>query len=270
MATVDENRNKLIVTAAIIIVILFVIVLNFPIVVIGAGERGVVFNNISGIEDRVLDEGVHFRIPFVQIVKTLSVKVQKNEIDAQAASKDLQTVTTKIVINWHLDDKETHRIYQNIGDEKTVVDRIIVPNTNEVVKAATAQKTAEELLTKRADLKNVIDTSLTERLKTYNIILDDVSIVDLDFSEQFNQAIEAKATAEQNALKAQNDLKRIEIEAQQQIETAKAEAESIRIKTQALQQNQELVKLNAVEKWDGKLPTYVLGSSIPFIQIPQP
>lgn len=262
------NGFKLIIGGIAFFVLLIIVIAVFPIVIIGAGERGVVFNNLSGVQDRVLGEGTHVRTPFVETVKTFDIRVQKHEVTAQAASKDLQTVTTKVVVNYHLDASKVNKIYQSFPDETSIIDRVIVPNTNEVVKAATAQYTAEQLLTLRAELKSKIDIGLSERLKSYNVILDDVSIVDLDFSPEFNQAIEAKATAEQNALKAQNDLKRIEIEAEQKVATAKAEAESIRIQTEALSQNQNLIELEKAKRWNGVLPQYVLGgSAVPFFDV---
>lgn len=245
------------------------ILINLPIVVVNAGNRGVVFSNTSGVQDRILDEGVHFRIPFVESVKELSVKVQKNEVQAAAASKDLQTVSAHVVVNWHLDPNRVNKIYQNIGTEKDVFERVISPSVNEVLKAATAKYTAEELLTKRAQLKFDVDQALKVRLADYHIALNDVSIVNLDFSPEFNKAIEAKAAAVQNAQKAQNDLARIKIEAEQRVTTANAEAEAIRIKASALKENPDLVNLNAVEKWDGKMPHYFGGGVLPFLNVGQ-
>ena len=269
------TEGKVVIGGVLLFIALIIILLINPIVIIGAGQRGVVFNNTSGIQEKVLGEGLHFRTPFIESVKTLSVQVQKDEIQAQAASKDLQTVTTKIVVNWHLDSSRVNKIYQEVGDEKAVVDRILIPNTNEVVKAATAKFTAEELLTKRESLKLAIDEGLTVRLKTYNVVLDDVSIVDIDFSQEFNAAIEAKAAAVQNAQKAENDLRRIEIEAKQTIESAKAQAESIRIQSAALAENQRLVEWEYVkalrvsaEKGVAIVPQYQLGESVPLVNIP--
>ena len=250
-----------------IFIILLIVLWTFPIVVIGAGHRGVVFSNASGVKQQVLSEGVHFRMPFVESVHQVSVQVQKDEIKASAASKDLQTVSATVVVNWHMDAARVNKIYQEIGDEKAVVDRILIPNVNEVVKAASAKYTAEQLLTQRAALKLAIDEGLSRRLKDYNVILDDVSIVDLDFSAQFNQAIEAKATAEQEALAQKNKLESVKYQAQQKIETAQADAESIRIRGEALQNNPALVDLNAVEKWNGVLPVYMLGDTTPFVNL---
>lgn len=260
---ISKNLKRLIVGGCLVVGFF---VLN-PLVIIGAGERGVVFNNTTGIENRVLNEGIHFRMPFIQSVKTMSVRVQANEVVAQAASKDLQTVTAKIVLNWHLDDSQVHKAYQSVGDGKAIIERIIVPNVNEVVKAATAQKTAEELLTKRVDLKDAIDVGLTERLRSYNVIVDDVSIVDIDFSEQFNEAIERKVTAQQNADAEKNRLEQVKYQAEQRTVQAKAEAEAIKIQSEALKDSPGLAQLEAVKKWNGVLPQYMMGETVPFLNL---
>lgn len=255
-----------IITGIIIVIIVFVSALPFAFV--GAGERGVIFNNATGVEDRIFGEGFHFRIPFIESVHTVSIKVQKNDIKAEAASKDLQTVNTDIVVNWHLDSTKVNKVYQNIGDLQAVIDRVLTPAVSEVVKASTAKYTAEEVIAKRPQLKADIDALLSERVKQYNIVLDDVSIVQVDFSKEFNAAIEAKTVSVQTALKAENDLRRIKVEAEQTVAKAIAEAQAIKIKTEALAQNQNLVQLNAVEKWNGVLPQYILGSTtLPFINI---
>ena len=268
----NENQQNLVkwgIGGVALLIAIIIIIATFPIVVIGAGKRGVVFSNASGIQNKILDEGVHFRMPFVESVHQVSVQVQKDEIQASAASKDLQTVAAKIVVNWHMDASRVNRIFQSVGDERAVVDRILIPNTNEVIKAASAKYTAEQLLTQRAALKLAVDKQLGERLRKYNIILDDISIVDLDFSAEFNRAIEAKAAAEQEALAQKNKLESIKYQAQQKIETAKAEAESIRIRGDALSQNPQIAELEAIRKWNGKLPQYQLGSTTPFINIGQ-
>lgn len=263
----NPKAVKLVVGGVVLFIILIIVVANFPFVVVNAGHRGVIFSNATGISNRILGEGFHMRQPFIEDVKQVSIQVQKDEVVAQAASKDLQTVTTKIVVNWHMDAKRVNKIYQNIGSEKEVVDNVLIPNTSEVVKAATAQYTAEELLTKRPDLKTKIDVGLSERLRGYDIVLDDVSIVDIDFSVGFNQAIERKAQAEQDALAEKNKLEAIKYQAEQTITAAKAEAESIKIRTEALNQNQNLIELEKAKRWNGVLPTHILGGAVPFFNI---
>lgn len=257
--------NKLIVGAIGLFVGLIILIFIFPIVIIGAGERGVVFNNASGVEERVLGEGMHFRIPFVQSVTTVSIKVQKNDVKAEAASKDLQTVSTDIVVNWHLDASNVHKVYQSIGDEKAVVDRILIPAVNEVVKAAVAQKTAEEVLTKRPELKADIDERLRTRLASYTVVLDDVSVTNVDFSKEFNAAIEAKQVAEQQAKQAFYLAQKAENEAKAAVETAKGQAESQKLVQQSL--TPELLQKMAIEKWNGSFPQYFGGGVLPFLNI---
>lgn len=249
-----------------IVIFLFLFFTLNPVVIIGAGHRGVVFNRATGVEERILGEGVHFRIPLVQSVIPMSVRVHKDDVQAEAASKDLQTVHTDIVINYHLSASKVNKIYQQIGDEQDIVDRILKPAVNEVVKAATARLTAEEILTKRPELKATIDTLLAKRLKTYNIVVDDVSIVNVSFSREFNAAIEAKQVAEQEAKRAQFVAQKAEQEAAAEVNRAKGSAEAQRLQQQTL--TSELLQKQAIEKWDGKFPTYFGGGVLPFINIP--
>jgi prohibitin 1 len=233
---------------------IILIIAAFPIVVIGAGQRGVVFNNITGLENRILGEGVHIRIPFIEAVTKLPVRVQKTEVRAEAASKDLQTVNTDIVVNWHMNAGRINRIFQEIGDEEAVRDRILIPAVNEVVKAATAKKTASEVLAERPELKRDIDITLSSRLKRYNIVLDDVSIVNVSFSSEFNRAIENKQIAQQQAEQAKF-----------LVEKSRNEAEANAVKQTSL--TPEILQQRAIEKWDGHFPTYFGGGTLPFINI---
>lgn len=260
------NMFKLILGAIGLVLVLIVIALVNPLVIVGAGERGVVFNNTTGVEDRVLGEGLHFRTPFLQSVRTVDVRVQRDEAQAVAGTNDLQTVSVQTVVNWRMDAAKVHHIYQNVGDEESVLSSIIRPRVAEVVKAESAKYSAEEMLTRRSDLKAGIDAKLREDLAKYNIILDDITLNDIDFSDQFNQAIERKATAEQDALAEENKLKQVEFQAQQRVEQAKAEAEAIRIQTEALSQNQNLIELTkaealkiSAEKGQKIVPDTVLG-----------
>lgn len=245
-------RNIIIVGAIIFFTI--IIIALFPIVIVGAGQRGVVFNSITGVENRILGEGFHLRIPLVESVTKVSVRVQKTEVHAEAASKDLQTVNTDIVVNWHMDAGKVNKIYQEIGDDEAVRDRILTPAVNEVVKAATAQKTASEVLAKRPELKRDIDKALSNRLSRYNILLDDVSITNVAFTPEFNKAIEDKQIAQQQAEQAKF-----------LVEKARSEAEANQIKQQTL--TPAILQQRAIEKWDGKFPTYFGGGTLPFINI---
>jgi prohibitin 2 len=249
---------------AVLVVILILISWLNPFVMVGPGERGVV-TRLGAVEDRVLDEGLNFRIPIVEQVIKMDVKTQKLEVDALSYSKDLQNVDTKIALNFHLDPKHVHRLIQEIGQDYEV--RIIGPAIQESVKAATAQFTAAELVSERPKVKEEIKASLVARLSPRYIDVDDFSIMNFQFSDSYEKAIEEKQVAEQNALKAQNDLRRIQVEAEQRVTQAKAEAEAIKIQTEALQQNQNLVRLEAVKKWNGALPGIMMGGSLPFLDV---
>ncbi|MCA9374314.1 prohibitin family protein [Candidatus Peregrinibacteria bacterium] len=246
----------------IILLVFLVNILSF-FTIVQPGERGLLLQ--FGTIKAIYEPGLHFQVPIVNKVVILDVRTQKNEVDVSAASKDLQEIQTRVALNYHADPSRVDQLYQNIGDEYET--RIISPAIQESVKAITAQFTAEELITKRAQVKEQIRSDILNRLQTYFIVIDDLSIVDFNFSPEFDRAIEAKQTAVQQALKAENDLRRIEIEAQQKIATAEAEAESIRIQGEALKENADLIELKAVERWNGVLPAYMMGDTIPLLNL---
>src|SRR3989344_7939702 len=188
---------------------------------IGAGERGVLLQ-FGAVKDKVFDEGLYFKIPFVQKVVTMDVKIQKDEVPASASSKDLQIITSKVAINYHLSPNDVNTVWQSIGRDYN--SRIIAPSIQEAVKAVTAKFTAEELIIKREDVKDQIKINLAERLIRTHIIVDDINITSFDFSPAFNEAIEAKVTAEQLTLKAERALERISIEADQRVVEAEGKA----------------------------------------------
>ena len=230
---------------------------------IGAGERGILLQ-FGAVQDKVFGEGLYLKIPFVQSVVKMDVKTQKDEVPASASSKDLQMVTSKIALNYHPAPDSVNKIWQEVG--KNYNTRIIAPSIQEAVKATIAKFTAEELITKREEVKEQIKENLTKRLLENSIIVDGFNIIDFSFSEAFNIAIEAKVTAEQLKLKAERDLERIRIEKEQKISEAEGKARAIQIEAQALMANPKVVELRWIEKWDGKTPTYWGGAS-PFIGI---
>lgn len=245
--------------------------------IIGAGESGVIFNRLEGVKQVYLGEGINFKMPIIEKVIKFDVRTQKDEVDASSASKDLQIVKTTIAVNYNLREDMVPFVYQKVGEHYK--ERIIAPAIQESVKAATASFTAEELITKRSNVKDVMLTELKTRLNEWGIDVKELSIVNFDFSEEFNKAIESKVTSKELALKAENDLKRVQFEAEQKIVRAKAEAEALKAqKTEITDQLIELRKIEvmskeldvrqeAVNKWDGVLPKFTGGGAIPFIQI---
>ena len=248
-------------------VVFFVLIFFRPWVQVGAGQRGIVLN-FGAVEKKVLDEGLHLRIPVMQEVVLMDVKVQKAETDAAAASADLQDVTSRVALNYHIVPDQANVVYQKIGVQ--FKERIIDPAILEVVKAVTAKYTAEELITKRPAVSEAMRRNLMDRLIVNNIAVDAFSIVTFSFSKVFTEAIESKQTAEQLALKAKRDLDRIKIEAEQKITTARAEAESLRLQRANI--SPDLIELRkieanmkAIEKWNGILPQVTGTGAIPMI-----
>ena len=269
----DAVRNALkkgpLRTLLIIGVILVVLLLFKPWVQIGAGERGIVLN-FGAVQTKVLSEGMHFRMPIMQKVVKMDVKVQKTQTDASSASSDLQDVTLSVALNYHIIPDKANLIYQTIGVE--FKERIIDPAIQEVTKAVSAKYSAEELITKRPAVSTAMKEALTERLMASNIAVDAVSIVTFSFSKVFMDAIEAKQTAEQHALKAKRDLDRIKIEAEQKVTAATAEAEALRL--QKMNISADLIELRkieanlkAIEKWNGVLPQVTGAGAVPFIGV---
>jgi regulator of protease activity HflC (stomatin/prohibitin superfamily) len=249
-------------------ILVFFLFLN-PWVQVGAGQRGVVLN-FGAVQDKVLDEGLHFRIPIMQKVALMDVKVQKAVTDAVSGSADLQDVTSSVALNYHIVPDKANVVYQTIGVE--FKERIIDPAIQEVTKAVSARYSAEELITKRPAVSEAMRTTLAERLMVHNIAVDAVSIVAFSFSKIFTEAIESKQTAEQLALKAKRDLDRIRIEAEQKVTAAKAEAESLRlqranISTDLIELRKIEANLKAIEKWNGILPQVTGGGAVPFIGV---
>ncbi len=256
-------------TALIIGVALLFFMILKPWVQIGAGERGIVLN-FGAVRPVVLGEGLHFRIPLMQQIVIMDVKVQKATTDATASSSNLQEVSSTVAINYHVIPDKANVVYQTIGLE--FKERIIDPAVQEVVKAVSARYSAEDLITKRSLVSDAMKSTLTERLLANNIAVDAFSIVGFSFSKIYMDAIESKQTAEQLAMKAQRDLERIKIEGEQKITSAKAEAEALRlqrenISTDLIELRKIEANLKAIEKWNGILPSVTGGGAVPFIGV---
>jgi len=236
-----------------------------PFAIVGAGERGVMMR-FGKVQEAILDEGIHPIFPIVTSVKTLSVRVQKTDLKADAASKDLQRISTDLAINWNIDPAKANQVFQQVGDEEQIVNSILSPAISEVLKAATSKKTAEEIITKRTELKTEIDNSLKNRLAPYGVIVRDVSLIIFGFSPEFSKAIEAKQIAEQEAKQAEFTVKKATQDAQAQINRAKGQAEAQRLQRQTL--TPEILQQQAIEKWNGQFPTVMGGNgALPLINI---
>jgi regulator of protease activity HflC (stomatin/prohibitin superfamily) len=270
---VANNLKKLTgtLTVLLIIAIAGIAMVSTAAVRVPAGNRGVLLT-WGKVEDRILNEGLNFKIPFSQSVELMNVQIQKAESTESTATKDLQEVSTTVAVNYRLNPLYVNEIYQDLRQD--YIDRVIKPNIEESLKATTALYRAEELVTRRSIVKKTFDDTLAERLAIFNIQLVAVSLTDFQFSPGFSAAIEAKVTAEQQALVAKNELESIKYEAQQQIIqaeaaknatirraegdaiaqiiTANATADSIEIITS--QMTDEYAEYLWLIQWDGKLP----------------
>ncbi len=199
----DINIGKIVKTVILSIIGLFVLGLIFgSFGTISAGNRGV--KTRVGAVVGTLQPGLYFKLPYIEHIISMDIQTQKEQTEAEAASKDLQTVKTTVAVNYNLQEEKVADLFTRIGTSYS--GRLIDPAIQEVVKAVTARYTAEELITKRPQVTEDIQSSLSEKLSQNDIIVTGVSIVNFDFSQQFNAAIEAKVTAEQNALAAKNKL----------------------------------------------------------------
>lgn len=240
------GRSKKLWVGMAILVFLFITLIT-GIKMVGTGQVGVVtmYGKVTG---RELDEGLSFVLPWgIEKVAVYDIKVQKESVRSTAASKDLQDVTSEIVLNYNLERGSVSDIHQKVG--VMYVDKIVTPAINEIFKAASAEYTASQLITERSQLKAKAQVTLTERLARYGIKVSELSIVDFQFSDNFSKAIEEKQVAQQNAERAKFNL-----------EAAKTDAEAQRAQSETL--TSEYLQKQAIEKWDGKLPTYMGGGAV--------
>jgi prohibitin 2 len=272
------TTNKIKIAAAVITAIVVIIVLAQAIVIVEAGHRGIVLY-LGAVENRVLDEGVHFVTPFVEQVVPMEVRTQKFQAEATAASNDLQEVQSVIALNFRIDPREVNDVYQGLG--VNYADRVISPTIQESVKASVAKFNAEELITKRQTAKGVISDAIKNTLAANNVLVQNVFITDFKFSEAFSTQIEQKVVAFQKFLTEQNNLRAIEVVANQTVAQAEGaaranaarasgESEAIKIITLQLRESPEYLQWQGITKWNGQMP-YALGSgAFPFFQLPTP
>jgi prohibitin 2 len=272
------GTNKMKIAAIVVTIIVIIVILAESIVIVEAGHRGVVLY-LGAVENRVLGEGVHFIAPFLEQVVQMEVRTQKFQAEATAASKDLQEVQTVIALNYRIDPQEANKIYQILG--VNYADRVISPTIQESVKASVAKFNAEELITKRETAKSVIANAIASTLSANDIQSQNVFITDFQFSDAFATQIEQKVVAFQKFLTEQNNLRAVEVVANQTVAQAEGQArsnaakasgesEAIKIITQQLRESPEYLQWQAISRWNGQMP-YALGSSgFPFFQLPVP
>ena len=251
--TVNPNGKKVKIIVGFCVALLLIVAISIAsITIVPAGHKGVTLN-MGAVTGAVMNEGINFKIPFVQNAEIIDVRVKKYESkDNSSASKDLQTIKSSIAVNYRVNQDHVADLYQKIGMsyESTVIN----PAISECIKSVTSRYTAEELITKRTEVSEEMKNFLQKKLSEKYILVDSFNIINFDFTDAFNTAIEEKQIAEQNALKAKYVLERIKTEAEQAVTKAKGEAEAMKLKNEQISQN--IIYLEFIDKWDGKMPTY--------------
>lgn len=255
-----QKKIAKIVIITVIALVVFVTAANC-FTIVDAGHTGVVVT-LGKVNEGVLQEGMHIKAPFVQKVVKIDNRIVKLEVDTEAFSKDLQTVSTTLAINYRVDTSKSYSIYKNIGADYEAV--LVTPAVNEVLKATTAKYTAEESVTNRTLISDGLIEGLNEKLNSIGLYVTDVNIINFDFSEAFITAIEEKQVAQQQLLKA-------ETEKQTAITNAEAEAEATKIKAEAEAEannkikaslNDDIIRSKFYEKWNGELPQAMGSDSV--------
>lgn len=224
---------------------------------------------LGKVNSTVYTDGLHFKTPFITKSVKYNIQTQKAEWVTEASSKDLQTVDATIVVNYKFKESEVVNLYKNVGKEEKVQEKVLEPAIQEVFKSVVAKFSAEQLITERSVVSKEIEDALNKKLDAYGIQIQSFNIVNFNFSKSFNDAIEAKVTAEQNALAEKNKLEQVKYEAEQKVVAAEAQAKAIEIQAKAIQ-NQwgaEYVKLKWIERWDGKLPVTMAWEDTSFIMM---
>lgn len=232
--------------------------------IVDTGHRGVkvVYGKVEPVS---LEEGFYWYNPFTSSIKEMNVQVQKYDVETQAYTRDVQQGKLHIVVNYNLEKTKVHEMLENVGVDWE--DRLIPQAVNGTVKAVIGKWDAVDLIANRSKAQEEIQTMLTDALTSRDIHVTRVEVANIDYSDEFEKAVEAKVTAIQLAEQEKNKTVQIQEQAKQQVISAKAQAESMQIRAQALTQNKALVEYEAVQKWNGVLPVYVLGNTTPFINL---
>jgi regulator of protease activity HflC (stomatin/prohibitin superfamily) len=259
--------KKIVIVVALIAVL---ILLAGTIGTVGAGQRGVLLR-FGAVTGEVKDEGLYFKFPFAEQVVLMSTQIQKYSAPASASSKDLQVVTTEVSLNYQLEGSKVGETYRNMRQEYE--NRVIQPFIQEAVKSTTANFDAEQLITQRPRVKAELQDLIAKRLAPLGIGVVELSITDFRFTQVFQDSIEAKVKAVQQALEAENALKRVGFEAQQAVVKATAEAkglelQKVQVTAQLLDLRRIEVQKAAVDKWNGVMPTVVTsGGPVPMLDV---
>ena len=252
---INKNANRIAIGATSIIVV-FVLLLS-SVTTINTGEVGIRVR-FGKVVNSSTNEGVNFKIPFIERIEKMNIKVQKTELDVSSASSDLQDVNMSLAVNYRVNAEDAKNLYKTVG--QNYEDTILEPAIKESIKSVVSQYTAEELITKRSEVSKKCLETLQDKVEKYGITIDDFNITNFNFSDEFNKAIEEKQVAEQKVLTAKQELEREKIEAEKKIVAAKAEKEANELKEKSLTDN--IIKEKFINKWNGQLPKVTSSNNI--------
>lgn len=257
-----KNKKKIIITT--IIAIFVVIVVLSSIQIVPTGTVGVK-TRFGAVQKTVVNEGINFKLPFIEKIVLINCKTQKIETTSESSTRDMQTVNVAIAVNYNVNKSTANSLYQEVGINFEEV--IIRPAMLESIKSAMAQYTAEELITRRSEVSEKIKQTLISKISERGFIVTGFNITDIAFSDTYNQAIEQKAVAQQQVETAKANLEKQQIVNQQRISVAETDAEVMRLQNSQITDNTLRLKETEnqkafIEKWNGVLPSTMLSDKI--------
>ncbi len=254
MSDLEFNKKNIIIIG---IILVFIILLFGSVKIVKSGQAGIKVR-FGKVTDSQLSEGINLKVPFIEKIVKMNVKVQKAEIETESSSKDLQTIKMKVAVNYKVNRKEAMNLYKNVGEKYEEI--VLQPAIQESIKASTSKYTAEELITNRSEVSKTCMLELENKIKKYGLNVDNFDIIDFDFSNEFNKAIEEKQVAEQKVLTAKQELEKEKIKSEEKIVKAEAEKRANEMKQQSLTDN--IIKEKFIEKWNGEMPKVSGNGSI--------
>lgn len=257
-----ENPKKIVLIA--LAVALAGLLVGNSFYTIKSTQRGIL-STFGKISPEPIDDGLHVKIPFIQTIKKVNIQQKKHDGEENAYTRDVQTAMVRYTINYDIVKHNVSNLYANIGDNYH--DRIVVPYIRSAMKEAFGNFAATEIVENRDEIRVEIERLIRRSVDSNYFYNVQFQLTNIDFDDEFELAIREKQVAEQNALKAKNITVQVEEQAKQTKIKAEADAEAIRIKANALDRNPKLVEYEAVQKWNGELPTYMMGDAVPFLNL---
>ncbi len=265
------NNKKIIILGSILGVIILIILITIfsSITTVPTGYVGVK-TRFGKVQDDVIQEGLNMKVPFIEKIVKIDCRTQKIETNSEGSTKDMQTVNIAVAINYNVNKDTANTLYREVGTDYTNI--IINPAILEAIKSSMAGYTAEELITKRAEVSNEIQESIINKIANKGFTITEFNITNIDFSEQYDQAIETKAVKQQEVMTAQAELEKQKIQNEKEISEAEKDAKVMELQNAQITENtlklKELeVQQKLIEKWNGQLPTTSLGDNIPMLNI---